>query len=127
VVVAVVAVRVVQVAADEVIGVVAVGHGLVAAAGAVLVGLVVAVAGVGRRAGGRVGGADRQAVLLDAAAVGVVQVAVVQVIDVVFVLDGGVAAAGAVLVVVVFVRLRHASASFGPWFLPTPVIMGRPR
>jgi hypothetical protein len=51
VVVAVVAVRVVQVAVHQVIDVVAVRHGLVAAARAVLVALVVLAAGVLRRAG----------------------------------------------------------------------------
>ncbi len=50
-IVAVIAVRVVQMAFDQVIDVIAVRHRLVATTGAVVVGLVVAAAGVGRRAG----------------------------------------------------------------------------
>src|SRR5439155_1284652 len=59
VVVAVVAVRVVEVAVDEVVGVVAVRHGLVAAAGAVDVAGRVPAAGVARGAGVRVGPGGR--------------------------------------------------------------------
>jgi len=80
VVVAVVAVRVVQVAADEVIDVVAVRHRLVPAALAVDVADLVAAAVVRRGTRGRVRGVDRQHVLVDVVAVRVVQVAVVQVV-----------------------------------------------
>ena len=112
VVVAVVAVRVVQVAIDEVIDVVAMWHRFVAAAGAVDVSGFVAAAVVVGRAGVRVGGADGDAVFIDVVAMRVVQVAVVQVIDVAVVLDGGVAAARAVLVRVVgVVRFVAAAAA----------------
>src|SRR4051794_480601 len=109
VVVAVVAVGAVQVAVHQVVGVVAVRDRLVAAAGAVAVGRVVGAAGVGGGAGRRVGRVDGQHVLLDPGAGGVVQVAVVQVIDVAVVADGGVPAAGPVLVLVAFVMGRHVS------------------
>ncbi len=105
VVVAVVAVRMVQVAVDEVIDVVAIRDGFVAAAGAVNVLLVVAAAGMLGRARGRVAGVDREGVVVDMVAVHVVQVAVVQVVGVALVLHGGVAAARAMLVAVVVVFL----------------------
>ena len=109
-VVAVVTVRMVQMAIDEVIDVVAMRHGFVAAAGAVDVSGFVAAAVVVGRAGVRVGGADGDAVFIDVVAVRVVQVAVVQVINVAFVFDGGVAAVRAVLVRVVGV-LRFVAAT----------------
>ena len=112
VVVAVVAVRVVQVPIDEVIDVVAMWHRFVTAAGAMDVSCFVAAAVVVGRAGVRVGGADSDAVFIDVAAVRVVQVAVVQVVNVAVVLDGGVAAARAVLVRVVgVVRFVAAAAA----------------
>jgi hypothetical protein len=89
VVVAVVAVRVVQPAIDEVIDVVAVRHLLVAAL------LVLAGAGDGG-AGGGVGGVDLDLALVVVFAVLVVQVAVVDVIDVAVVLDAGVSTVFAV-------------------------------
>ena len=97
VVVAVVAVLVVQAAVYDVIGVVAVRHGFVAAAFAVnMAGTgLYGVAAVG------VGGVYIEAVLVVVAVVFVVQVAVVDVVDVVAVFDGGVAAAFAVNVLVV--------------------------
>jgi hypothetical protein len=99
VVVAVVAVRVVQVAVDEVVDVVAVGDRFVAAAGAVHVaGLVAAAArGAGVQPSGFLVGVTSRLVLVDVVTVRVMQVAVVQVVDVVAVPDRGVAAVGAVL------------------------------
>lgn len=96
VIVAVVAVRMVQVALDEVVHVVAVGQGFVAAAWAVLV-----VGGVGsavvlRSAGDGILRADLDRMLVVVALVGVMEVAVVQIVDVTVVFDGGVSAAGAV-------------------------------
>lgn len=99
-VVAVAAVGVVQVAFDQVVHVVAVGHRGVAAAGAVAVVGVVAGAQVLGRAFGGVLRVDRQLVFVDVVAVGVVQVAVVQVVHVAVVLDRGVTAVGAVFVLV---------------------------
>ena len=111
-VVAVVAVRVVQVAIDEVVNVVAMRHGFVAATGTVYMSRFVAAAVVVRRAGIRVGGADGDAVFIDVVAVRMVQVAVVQIVNVAVVLDGGVAAVRAVLVRVVgVVRFVAATAA----------------
>ena len=98
-VVAVVAVLVMQAAVDDVVDVVAVRYGFVAATFAVNV----AVAGVNRMAAVRVGFIDAQGVLVVVAVVFMVQVAVVQIIDVAFVLDGSVAAVCAVNVVMMFV------------------------
>jgi hypothetical protein len=99
VVVAVAIVGVMEVAGDEVVGVVAVGDRLVAAAGAVDVAGFVAGAGVGLAALG-VGGADFDGALVHVPIVGVVEVAVVEVVDVIAVADSGVAAARAVNVIV---------------------------
>jgi hypothetical protein len=99
-IVAMAAMRVMQMAIDEIIDVIAVRDRLVAAAGAVFVVLGVAAAVVSRRAGGRVLAADAQAVFLDPFGAHVVQVAVVQVVDVALMLDGGVATRRAVLVIV---------------------------
>jgi hypothetical protein len=95
VVVAVVAMGVVEAAVDEVVDVIAVGDGGVAAVGAVDVGFVVSLVGVLALVG--VFLADGDGVMLDLSVAGVFQAAVVEVIDVAFVADGDVAAAGAVL------------------------------
>jgi hypothetical protein len=100
VVVAVVAVWVVKVTADQVVDVLAVRDRLVAAVRSVLVFVLVFGAVMAGRAVGGVGLADRQCVALDAALAVVVQLAVVEVIHVIVVADGGVTAAWAVLVVV---------------------------
>ncbi len=94
-------VRVVEASVDEVIGVLAVRHSLVAAVRAmhVLTAIVLAVAVVGELV------IDRQRVLINVVAVRLVQVAVVDKVDVTFVDDRRVAAAGAVDVVVIFVRV----------------------
>jgi hypothetical protein len=109
--------RVVQVAVDEIVDVIAVGDGFVAATGAVLVVGRVTAAAVGRGAVGRVGSTDGERVLFDGSALGrVVQMAVVQVVGVPVVLDAGVPASGAVLVRVPGVCVRRAhriSFSFG--------------
>lgn len=111
-VVAVVAVRVVQMTINEVVGVVAMRYGFVSAAGAVYMSRFVAVAVMIWGADVRVGGADGDAVFIDVVAVRVVQVAIVQVIDVAFVFDGGVTAIRAVLVFVVgVVRFVAAAAA----------------
>ena len=97
VVVAVVAVLVVQTAVYDVVGVVAVRHGFVAAAFAV------DMAGTGLHgvAAVGVGGVYIEAVFVVVAVVLVVQVAVMDVVDVVAVFDRGMAAAFAVNVLVV--------------------------
>ena len=89
VVVAVVAVGVMEVAVDQVVDVIAVGDGGVAAVGAMLVAFFVAFAGVFGGAVGGVGFVDGEGMLLDPILFDVVQVAVVQVIDVADVDDSG--------------------------------------
>ena len=98
-VVAVVAVLVMQTAVDNVVNVITVRYGFVAATFAVNV----AVTGVNRMAAVRIGFIDAQGVFIVVAVVFMVQVAVVQIIDVVFVFDGSVAAVCAVDVVMMFV------------------------
>lgn len=100
-IVAVVAVRMVQVALDEVVHVVTVGHGFVAAARAVLVVGGVALAVVRRSARFGILRADLDRMLVIVALVGVMEVAVVQIVDVTVVFDGSVPAAGAVDMLVV--------------------------
>lgn len=87
-----VAVRMVQAAVDDVIDVVAMRYGLVSAAFAVDV----AAAIVGMVADIGMGGAHFQNMLVVMALVSVVQMAVVHIVDVVAVADGGMAATGAV-------------------------------
>ena len=98
-VVAVIAVFVMQTAVDDVVDVVAVRYSFVAATFAVNV----AVAGVNRMAAVRIGFIDTQCMLVVVAVVLMVQVAVVQIINVAFVFDGSVAAVCAVDVVMMFV------------------------
>lgn len=98
-VVAVVAVLVMQAAVDDVVDVIAVRYGFMAATFAVNV----AVAGINRMAAVRVGFIDAQGMFVVVAVVFMMQMAVVQIIDVAFVFDGSVAAVCAVDVVMMFV------------------------
>jgi hypothetical protein len=111
-VIAMLAMRVVKMAVHQEIDMIAVRDHLVAAAGAVLVLLVVAATDMARRAVGGIGCIDRQPMLLDAAGTHVVQMAVVQVIDMPVVLDGLVPAVGAMLVSVIGVDRCHESPPF---------------
>jgi hypothetical protein len=86
------AVGMMQVTFHQVIRVIAVGYRLVAAAGSMGVLLPMGAARVVRRAGRRIGTADRESVLVDVTGVGVMQVSVVQIVDVPFVLNRDVAA-----------------------------------
>jgi hypothetical protein len=108
VVVAVVAVRVVQVTADQIVHMVTMGHRLVSARGSVdVIGRVGVTAMLGR-ADRWIGAIDAQRMLLDLAAAGVVQMTVVQVIDMALMFDGFVTAIGAMLMgVVAVVRVIH--------------------
>jgi len=108
VVVAVVAVRMVQVASDEVIDMIAVRHRLVAAAGAMRVARLMAGAAVGSRAAVGVGLGDLDHVLVDMIAVGMVQVPVMQMVHMALMAHGGVTAAGPMLVRVIGVLLSAA-------------------
>jgi hypothetical protein len=100
--------RMVQPALHEIIRVVPVRHGFMTAAGTVLV--FGGVARPGRVAAIRVGGAHRQRVLVVVTFMRMMQVAVMEKIDVPVVLDRRVAAAGPVLMIVMFVGVvfvRH--------------------
>jgi hypothetical protein len=109
VVVAVILVGVVEVSVDQVVDVVTVRDGLVAAVGSVLVACIVPFAH--RRADVGVVVADFDHVLVDVVAVGVMEVPVMQVVDVSVVAHGGVAASGSMLMFVMGVGLMifHAS------------------
>lgn len=82
----------VQVAIDQVIDVAAVGDGFVAASRPVNMASLMSSAGVAGSAGIGVVRADFDHMLVEVVAVGRVQVAVVQVVDMIAVEDGGVAA-----------------------------------
>jgi hypothetical protein len=97
----------VQVAVHEIINMIAMRDGLVAAAGSVRVILGVAAAVVRGRAIGRVLAADAQAVLLDSLGPHVMQVAIVQVVDMSLVLDAGVLTRRAMLVIMFGMGSSH--------------------
>jgi hypothetical protein len=108
VVVAVVAVRVVQVTANQIVHMVAMGHRLVSAPGPMDVIGRVGLAAMLGRADCWIRAIDAQRMLLDLASAGVVQMPVVQVIDMALMLDGFVTAIGAMLMgVVAVVRVTH--------------------
>jgi exodeoxyribonuclease V alpha subunit len=112
VVIAVTAVRVVQMPVHQVVDVIAVRDRLMAAARTVLVVTGMAAAVMGRSALGRVGCGDAQAMLLNPLGAHVVQVAVVQVVDVPVVPDGGMAAIGSVLVIMLgMMGIGHGETS----------------
>jgi len=104
VVVAVVGVRMVQMPGHEVVDVVAVWNRLVATAGAVDVAGLVALASVLRGTPLGVLDVDLEHVLVDVVVVRVMQVALVEVIEMIAVRDGRVPAAGPVLVGMVWMR-----------------------
>ena len=97
-IVAVRLIRVMQVALHQIVGMVTVRHGIVAAAGSMLVPRVVTAAGVRCRAacGVRTGHVER--VLVDMAFVHVMQMAVMQVVDMSSVLDLRMRTVGTMLV-----------------------------
>ena len=112
-VVTVVTMRVMKMPVDEIVNVVAVGDRFVPAIGTVDVAGVMPGAIVSRRAGVRVRVGHLEHVFFDLAVfTNVMQVAVVQIIDMVAVLDSGVFAVRAVLVVVMGVQVRHRVVSF---------------
>lgn len=98
-----VAVRVVQVAVYQIVDVVAVGNGRMTTSRSMHMTFVVAAAGMFGRTRVRVGGRHFQRTFVHMPFVGVVQVAVVQIINMVAVLDGLMAAAGAMHVRMVLV------------------------
>lgn len=116
-VIAVCPVRVMEVAAYQVVLVIAVRYHLVSASGTVPVRGIVAIALVIRRAPVRVRAADSDRVLLDRGAGLMLQVSVLQVISVVVVADGHVAAARAMLVRVVSHKRPPIGRGSGGWLL----------
>ena len=100
-VVAVVAMRVMEVVADAVVGVITVRNRVVAAARAVHMALLMTAAGVVRRAAVGIVAGDLDRVLVDMALMRMVKVPVVEIVDVVAMTHGGVAATRAMLVRVV--------------------------
>jgi len=113
VVIAVRAVRVVQVTVHEEVDVAAVRHGLMATRRTMHVRRIVCAACMGGSAGRRIVGGDGERVLVDVTVMQVMQVAVVQVVDMAAVDDSLMATAGAVLVGVLCMDtmgLRHLDA-----------------
>jgi len=116
VVIAVAIVGVVQVAVHQVTGVVPVGYGFVPAAGPVyVVGRMAAADVAGSATVGIFGGNFDSVVLYGAALLLMMQVAVVEIVDVVAMLNGGVAAAFAVIMIVMIALMivSHSGASPG--------------
>ena len=109
------AVRMMQVARDEVVDVVAVWDRLVSAARRVNMSLGVTRAAVRRGAGRRVDRTDLEDALVHVAIVAVVEVAIVEVVDVVAMTDGEVAAVGAVNVIVIGMGGVAHDFFFFPW------------
>jgi hypothetical protein len=105
VIVAVVAVRMVQVAVHQIVDVIAVRYRLVAASRAVHVVGVMALALMVRRAGIRVLVGHLDDVLIHVVIVGVVQMAIVEIVDVAVVQDAGMAAVRAVLMGMIVMNL----------------------
>lgn len=112
-VVAVIAARAVQVTADQIVGVIAMRNAFVAAAGAVLVTLVVRRAFMGRCAGRSVGSAYIHGVIIDMIAMHVVHVTVVKVAIVIAMFNCLVTTAVSVLMIVLAVYFtRHLTSPF---------------
>jgi hypothetical protein len=111
------AVLMMEVIADQVVDVIAVWHGLMAASLAMDMISAMAAAAVLVRAAIRVRVVDLEHVLVDVTFMGMVQVTVVQVVDVIAVRHAGMAAARAVAVRVIgmnHVFARHAPESARP-------------
>jgi hypothetical protein len=104
-----VAVRMMQVTLDQIIDVIAMRDGGMAAVRAVHVLGIVPAALVARRAGVRIFGGDGDRVIFNVIALSVMKMSVVQVIDVSVMLDRHMSAIGAVLVSMSFVHFcrRH--------------------
>ncbi len=121
-VIAVVTVRVVQMAIDQVINMIAMWHGLMAAAWAVHMTGGVAGALMAWRAALGVVSVDRQAVLIDMIVMHMVQVAIVQVINVTIVLNRRMAASS--LVLMAMVGVLRASTHVQRLFRLLPSLQG---
>ena len=99
----------VQMAVDEIVDVISVGDGFVAAAWTVDVVLVVSSAAVLRGARAWVGVGHLDHVVIDAFTFRMMEMPIVQIVDVVAVLNGHVATVLPVLVVVIFAVVIHCS------------------
>jgi len=117
-------VDVVQAAIHQVVDMVAMGNGFVAAIGTMdVIGRMAAALAVGALVG--VGGTDGEDVLVHVIAMHVVQVAIVEIVDVPVMLDGGVPAIRPMLMTVIGVMLVAASAHAtdsekgGGWMTPS--------
>jgi hypothetical protein len=99
-----VAVRMVQVAVNEVIDMIAVRHRLMSAAGPMAMVFVMTTTAVPRSAAIRVLGTDFQHMLVHMVAVGMMQMAVVQIIDVILMAHGHMAALRTMVVWMPFVN-----------------------
>jgi hypothetical protein len=108
--------RMMKVARDQIVDVIAVGNRLMSAARRVRMVLQVARAAMGRRARRRIRGVDLESALVDVSVVAVVEMAIVQVVDVISVADRDVAAARTVDVIVV--RVRVVAHALLPFFGP---------
>lgn len=111
VIIAVIAVHVVQMTGNQVIYVIAVGHRLVSATCAMLVALFMASANVIGSTIRRIGRGSFDHVFIDMAVMQEMQVSVVQVVDVVIVLHSGMSAVGTMLMRMLLVDgvcLRHS-------------------
>ncbi|WP_168175672.1 hypothetical protein [Pseudomonas sp. PA15(2017)] len=111
-VVAMVAVRVMQVSIDEIVHMIAMGNGLMAAARSMHMIRSVSATLVIRRAGIRVLGVYFQAVFVHMITVRMMQVTIVQVVDMTIVLDGQMATARLVLMIVMgmLVAVAHGAS-----------------
>lgn len=122
-VVAVAVMDMMQAAVYQVVDVVAVGHGFMAAIRTVdVIGGVAGALAMGALVG--IGGADVDDVLIHVIAMHVVQVAVVEIVDVPVMLDGGVSAIRPMLVAVIGVMLvvagAHGADSLKEWLRLIP-------
>ena len=107
-IIAMVAVRVMQMTVNEIVDVIPVRNRFVSTAGSMNVVWIVPAAGMSRSAGFGVRVTDWHRVLFDFSALALVmKVAIVKIIDVPIVLDGRVAAASSMLMIVVLVNVRH--------------------
>ena len=113
-VIAMITMRMMQMAVDQVIDVIAVRYRFVSASGTVDVSRLVAAATVVRCASFRIFRANLQPVLVDVITMWMVQMTIMQIIDVIAVPDSSMAAVGTMLVVMVcmmrFVASRHSDA-----------------
>jgi hypothetical protein len=119
-----VAVRMMKVAVDQVINVIAMGHGGVTAVVVVLVTFRVAAAVVRRRAVGRVDRADSKCVFFDLVTCRMMQMTIVQVVDMSFMDNSLMAATRAMLVRMFMMMFGHWSFSFVEMRKPVRQFLG---